>query len=584
MPWRDPSGVDQADQHRAGEAVAPASPTFTSSLGQAVSQSGESLTVPSSGESTPTAAIGAPDRTGALASGSIDRRNRSQGDGPDRQASAVQSGAVTTGFGWRSQGWHAWFVGLVAMVLGAAALSSRHLITDSYYDLYAGRYIVHHGIPHANAITAVSHGSAWIDQQWLAQVLFYGAWSVGGYRALAFLSIAPITIGFAVLALVMLRRGVPPVRAFAWTTGAFLVCASNIGIRAQSVTYLFLAVIIWLMLEDARARQLRASTWLIIPVLVLWANTHGSALLGIGLVVAYAGYRAVRSAAVGQWWPVLPFLALAGASSAALFCTPYGPRIVTYYRATIGNPTFARYVPEWAPPSLASKQSWAFFGFAAVVLVAVGSAWARGVRPDPVLAGLGVTLLALAVTGGRFEAWFAFGGGLLAADMLARASGGKAPALGSGFRRVVAGLLSGVGIVGVTVLAVTPDAQFNAGVPRRAIEVTAAIAARNPGAKILADQKTSTPLLWLHPSTVGRVAFDVRLEEYSAAAVRDYFNFTNVVGPKWAAMTRGYSVVVSSRQIPWFGNAMRGLRGWRVVYQDPASFVAVRESARLSLP
>lgn len=466
----------------------------------------------------------------------------------------------------------------MALVIGKTALGSRYLITDTYYDLYAGRYVVHHGLPHSNVFTAVSHGAAWADQQWLAQIMFYGAWSAGGYQAVALLSVALVASGFAILALTMQHRGVPPVRAFAWTTGAFLVCVSNTAIRVQNVAYLFLALVIWLILDDAACPRPRARTWLALPVLAVWANMHGSVVLGVVLVAGYAGYRAVSLAARGQWRHGLAYGGLGCGATGAAFCTPYGTAIVAYYHSTVGNPLFGQYVTEWAAPNLASSLDWAFFGFTAVTLVAAGAAWGRGVRPDPVLGGLAATLLALAATGARFEAWFAFGGSLLASDMLARASGGRAPEFGRGFRRAVAGLLATAALAGVATLALTPGRYFEKGIPRRAIAAAGAIAAANPGARILADQQTSTALLWLYPSATGRVAVDVRYEDYSAAELRKYISFFSVTGPRWQAMAQGYNVVAATRQLPGFVAALRGLPGWRVVYQDRSAVVAVREA------
>ena len=103
-----------------------------------------------------------------------------------------------------------WLVALVALSLAVSLEYSRYLFADSYYDLYAGRYIVQHGLPHWDVVTVVAHGAPWIDQQWLAQVFYYGAWAAGGYPAVALLSSLVLTSGFAVLALTMHSRGVPP--------------------------------------------------------------------------------------------------------------------------------------------------------------------------------------------------------------------------------------------------------------------------------------------------------------------------------------------------------------------------------------
>ena len=93
-----------------------------------------------------------------------------------------------------------WLVALVALSLMVSLEYSRYLFADSYYDLYAGRYIVQHGLPHRNVVTVVAHGAPWIDQQWLAHVLYYGAWAAGGYPAVALLSSLVLTSGCAAAA------------------------------------------------------------------------------------------------------------------------------------------------------------------------------------------------------------------------------------------------------------------------------------------------------------------------------------------------------------------------------------------------
>src|SRR5579859_5383700 len=185
-----------------------------------------------------------------------------------------------------------WLVAVVSLVLAKTVITSRPLLSDSFYDLYAGRYIVQHGIPRQNVVTVASHGAPWVDQQWLAHVLYYGAWALGGYPALAVFSALLVTSGFAVLGLTMLSRDVPPTRMFVWTAATVVVYLGNIVIRAQSFAYPLFALALWLIVADSRAARLRARTWLVLPVLVLWANTHGSVLIGAAMVTLYEIGRA----------------------------------------------------------------------------------------------------------------------------------------------------------------------------------------------------------------------------------------------------------------------------------------------------
>ena len=472
-----------------------------------------------------------------------------------------------------------WFAALLSLLLAGNLLTCRYLFWDAYYDLYAGRYILQHGIPHQNLITVASYRTAWEDQQWLAQVLSYAAWAAGGYGLLAAASAILVTAGFGLLALLMLRRGVPPVRAFAWTAAAYVVALGSVGIRAQSFAYPCFALVLVLLLADDRAPRLRSQTWLVIPVLVLWANLHGSVLLGAGLACLYAGYRVVKSSARREYRAVPAFLAFGVAASAAVVCTPYGAGVIQDYARFIGNPELTHTIVEWARPSPLDPYSWAFFALIPAVVTAVALGWRRGARPDPLLCGLALVLLAVAFTAVRNQQWFAFGGSLLAADTLARGNAGRVPELSPRFRRATAGVLAILAVASAGVLALTPRQQFQSKTPGRAIDVAAALAARDPADRILGDPWSGTAMLWLHPATIGRVGFDARMELYSAPEVRAYFDFVFVRGHQWQRVTRGYGIIVASRaQDPGLAAALGSLPGWRVVYRDRAGLVLHRQA------
>jgi len=475
-----------------------------------------------------------------------------------------------------------WLVAIVALSLVVNILYSRYLFADSFYDLYAGRYILHHGIPHWNVVTVVAHGAPWIDQQWLAHVLYYGAWAAGGYPALAVLSALLVTSGFAVLALLMVSRGVPPARMFVWVAAAIIVYLGNIVIRAQSFAYPLFALTLWLIVADSRAPRLRARTALVVPVLVIWANTHGSVLVGAGLVALYAGYRAVAALLRGGGRPVLAYLALGAAAAASVLCTPYGTGVIGYYeRVSSVTPALSRYVVEWQRPSPLYLVSMGFFALAAATVVALAVAWRRGRRPDPLLAAIALALFILALTAIRNQTSFGFAGSLLAADTLARSSAGREPALSRAFSRATAALLAAAALVSVGLIAAAPGSKFESQVPVRAIGAAAALAAGHPGALVLGDEWSSPPLLWLHPAMFGRVGFDARLEQYSVAQLDAYARFLSARVRAWPRLMSGYDIVIVSRQHhQGLASALARLPGWRVTYSGGDGLVLERSPAR----
>jgi len=108
------------------------------------------------------------------------------------------------------------------------------------------------------------------------------------------------------------------------------------------------------------------------------------------------------------------------------------------------------------------------------------------------------------------------------------------------------------------------------------MDVAARIAARDSSLRILGDNYSGTALLWLHPSLLGRVGFDARMEQYSTSELAAYFDFLFRSGPHWQRVTRGYGIIVASRLRPSFAAALARLPGWHVAYQDGAGIVVVR--------
>jgi hypothetical protein len=462
----------------------------------------------------------------------------------------------------------AWLLAVICFAAAGTALLSRIMSPDSFYDLYVGRYILAHGLPHQNVATAAAHGLPWIDQQWLAHLAFYAAWQAGGYPAVAAASAVAETTGFALLALLMLRRGAAPSRMFAWTAAAFVVCLPSYQVEAQSFGYPLFVLTLWLLTDDARAAWPLRRTWLLIPLLAVWANLHGSVLLGAGLTACYAAFRAARAVMSRNGTALGSYLLLGAGAVAAVLCTPYGTAVLGYYRHVLGNPVLARFISRWAPPSPRDPATFVLAVLALAVLAAVIVAWRRGARPDPVLAPACVALFVLALTAARNADWFAIAGVLLAADALARSSTGPLPAVSSWFSRAIAVLFAAIAAASVGTLAVTPTRHFELLVPRGAVTAAADLAAREPTWRILGDAYTGTALLWLRPETFGRVGFDVRFEQYSRSQLTAYFDYIFARGADWDRATRGYQVLVISRNDGALVRAVSRLRGWRLAYSD----------------
>ena len=102
------------------------------------------------------------------------------------------------------------------------------------------------------------------------------------------------------------------------------------------------------------------------PLLVLWANLHGTVTLGMLLVLLAVAADAWSKRSLTRRSAALAMLAVA-----SLFASPYAPHLLGYYHTVLFNGEFAKYLPDWMPTALAPRTA-AFYllAFAAVFAIA----------------------------------------------------------------------------------------------------------------------------------------------------------------------------------------------------------------------
>jgi hypothetical protein len=400
---------------------------------------------------------------------------------------------------------------------------------DGWLALVAGREVAHHGLPDTERLTLYSHGTRWVDQQWLAQLAMYGLHSLGGMPLLALAHVAMATTVSAIAVTVARRGGAPQGAVLAVALVAFVPLSFVLAtIRTQVYGAVAFAIVLALLVGDARRPSARV--WAVLPVLAVWTNLHGSVLLGAALValrgltiVAFERDRARRG------------VGLAAGAAVALMASPYVLHLPAYYRHTAFNPLFAKFVAEWGPakPGVAT---------APFYLLLLACAWAYGRRPR------GVTTfewLLLAVTGVagmatiRNAGWFALAAIMVLPVTFASArheerEGGLLVAL------VPVALFAALAVAAALRMDGWVREEYPAG-PGRAVE---RIVLREPGARVFADVRYADWLLWRDPGLAGRVAFDARYELLSDDQIRSIRRFNTQQRPDWQRAAAGYRVVV----------------------------------------
>ena len=286
----------------------------------------------------------------------------------------------------------------IILVFAAAGLLRLGLLglgigSDTWYTLLGGRVVSRSWIPHGDSLTILGRGHEWVDQQWLGHLMLYGSWSSGGWP-LALLILLAGYLGAFALAIVTARRlGASAESAAVVGLLGLVMALGESAFRAQTLAYPLFAVLLLLLLEDERQPSRRVL--LTLPILALWANVHGSVVLGAALVCLRGLTLAWEHRSFGQRAAVLivaPWL--------CTIASPYGLALPGYYLRLLHNPALDRFVSEWQPATV--KNQPLFFVLLALALALC----ARGRRRPFARLALLVTAVGglLAV---RSVVWFA---------------------------------------------------------------------------------------------------------------------------------------------------------------------------------
>jgi hypothetical protein len=459
-------------------------------------------------------------------------------------------------------------VAMTGLLAALFALIAPYLVVqDTWLALVSGREIVQHGLPTVNHLTVLGAGRTWTDQQWLAQLTMYGLASLGGIRLVAIAHVAAVAGAFGFALSAARVRGASARALTATTVVAAAAAPWALQMRPQGFGLLLFASSLYLLLTDPRAERRR--TLLVLPLLCVWANVHGSAVLGVevvvlyGLIAAVSGRRERRTRAFGRG------VALLLLTPATLFASPYAAGLGGYYRVMLIDPPFAGHDVEWNrthPSGLTAV----FYLLVIAVLVLLVVRRSRFTFFEVATLALTGATAFFAVRG---IVWFALA--VLAAvpaavsrsterdEQLASPAGGV---LAIGF----------AGVFAVIALALLTGQHARYGPLRPEAAAAVALQVRDARARVLADDRHADWALWSVPSLRSRLAYDVRLELLTEAEIVRLFNFEGQRGARWADATNGYGLVVSDW--PTVSALIRAKHA-RLVYRDETTAVARLQDA-----
>lgn len=171
---------------------------------------------------------------------------------------------------------------------GIALSSCREMIfrdSDTYWHIVAGQWMLaHHAVLHRDIYSFTANGAPWVTHEWLAEIIMAWVYDVAGWSGLVALCALLSGLTLYLLAAHLgrfLGSGAVAALTFFAAFSLLVVLLARPHLLALPIVELWTAELIL-----ARA-QLRRPGWWLLSFMLLWANLHGSFLLGLALTAAF---------------------------------------------------------------------------------------------------------------------------------------------------------------------------------------------------------------------------------------------------------------------------------------------------------
>lgn len=442
--------------------------------------------------------------------------------------------------------------------LGSLAVSRGLFDPDYFWHMATARLITATGsVPRADPFSFTWAGEPWVPDQWLADLVMHGLVDVVGVAGALFLFGVIAAVAVVVVAAGGLKAGASTAGV---VMGAVLAAAAvmpQATLRPQVLSLALLAVELYVLQTVSPQRLLRVAV--LPPLFVVWANTHGFYVIGLGVGFVYLIATLLGKTAMAP--RPMTVLTIAVASVVACFATPSGPGGLVYSLSFGDTGDWgAENIAEWQSPDFHDPFAWPF------LLVLLVVAW-RGGAGAP--GWLRVIALAGCVLG--LLAWRSIAPGvLLAVPAVAWSLQVAWPAHRSpaGRRWLELGAAAAVAAVVSFVAFIRFDAGRQPSPDSFPVAGVNWLEANDPDVRVLAHYGWGGYVIERLYPLGGRVFVDGRMHKYAPGVVEDYARILDVASG-WERLLEQYGV--EAMLLPADALLARGpaaAAGWCEAYGD----------------
>ncbi|NJD60108.1 MAG: hypothetical protein FIA98_11995 [Anaerolineae bacterium] len=486
----------------------------------------------------------------------------------------------------------------VVVLIGIFMFVNTHPIRpyDFWWHIAVGKEIVETAsIPTTDVYSFTAAGQPYPSYQmfWLMEIILYSIYKAGGPALVVFFQSLLITGAYGVLFYICKQA------SNSWRISALSVLfAAALGlndwnVRPQGITFLLASLILLAIYEYRRRPHLG---WLLLPpvCLLIWANSHGTFIIGLTLLGIWWGdeiwrvvWSLIRHEAITDWKKVILPGATLLISALACLLNPQGFGIIDYLRTLTGNSVVQNLVTEWAPPTIYSLMGGLFFaGLAFSILVMLLSRKKADFFQVVTFLVFGI----LGIRTARGSVWFGLVMAPIVAEHIAaivqryrKTTQKQGKSQGSGYLNVF--LLVFVLLLGFISLPwfknQLPFPAAKAGLisSETPIWATQALFEENPPGKLFNSMTFGSYLIWAaYPQY--QVFVDSRIELFPKAVWLEYLRISNAEDD-WESLLDKYGIntlMLSPAEQPGLVKAVESSDSWKLLYKDEVARIYIRTS------
>jgi len=237
----------------------------------------------------------------------------------------------------------------VLMVQGGAFVLQD---PDTLWHIHTGQWILDHArVPTVDVYSYTAAGKPWISTEWLAEIVYAVAFNLGGWRAV---SIVAITACSAIVGIVCfyLLQHLRFTVAVGWAVAAAAATSPHFIARPHLLSYVILAIwIINLLNAYDRERPDIPRLVILAPLMILWANMHGSFTFGLALLYIFTAFCLYHYFLQRDYTKCRRLAIVAATVTLCSFLTPYGMLPALMTTKLVSMKFVTAYIIEWQTPN-----------------------------------------------------------------------------------------------------------------------------------------------------------------------------------------------------------------------------------------